>query len=296
MKRRLLVVDDSPVVRGLVSQLMENDFDIDEATDGRAALALLHKRLAGDGPMPAVIVSDLDMVPGMCGDVFAREIAKEPLLAVIPFLLSSADPNVGKVAEAIGVPAFDKRGSLAFEKRGSLGGIREVILKLAAPPTPTEVSARIAELEAKALHLISQLQAGMAQLTEELAEAKRVEDKACHGLEERCMLVVTAVEKASHRAPLTFHDAVAEIARLGRDREATERMRAQRDEQAKALGVIDGLLRAIVVYAKKPSEAHASAVEARGIIAALAALHPDLVADPTATPKTTEARSGAGSD
>lgn len=109
------------------------------------------------------------------------------------------------------------------------------------------------------------------------------------------MLVVTAVEKASHCAPLTFHDAVAEIARLGRDREATERMRAQRDEQAKALGVIDGLLRAIVVYAKKPSEAHASAVEARGIIAALAALHPDLVADPTAT-KATETRSVAGSD
>ncbi len=290
MKPRVLLVDDSDMVRELVIQLVEGDFQrIDQARDGKEALALLRSRMSGLGMMPSVIVSDLDMAPGMCGDDFAREIAKDPNLWGIPFLLSSADPEVRKVAAALGVQAFEKSASLA--------GIREAILNLTGP----HGGARFAQAERQ----LGMLQAEVERLTNELAESKRVEDRACRGLEERCMLVVTAVEKASRCEPLTFHDAVAEIARLGQDREEAWVVRAQRDEQAKALGVLDGLLRAIVVYAKKPSEAHATAVEARGIIAALAALHPalvasgatvfapDLVTDPTAAQRRKKSSSGS---
>lgn len=123
VKPRMLLVDDSEMIRELVVRFVGADFEsIEQAEDGRGALAILHEGLRAGAPLPSIIVSDLDMVPGMCGDEFAREVAKDERLAAIPFLLSSSEPDVRKIARELGVQAF--------EKRGAIGEIRKVILRL----------------------------------------------------------------------------------------------------------------------------------------------------------------------
>jgi CheY-like chemotaxis protein len=128
-KPRMLLVDDTEMIRNLVVRFVGADFEsIEQAKDGQGALAVLHERLQAAGPLPNIIVSDLDMAPGICGDEFAREVAKDRRLAAIPFLLSSSEPDVRKIAEELGVHAF--------EKRGAIGEIRNVILRLVGGGAP----------------------------------------------------------------------------------------------------------------------------------------------------------------
>ncbi len=123
MSPRLLLVDDSDLVRRLVVRLVEGDFEaIDQATDGASALRLLHGRLHEGGPLPTVIIADLDMKPGMCGDELALALAREARLASIPFLLMSSDPWVHEAARALRVQAFEKVGSIV--------GLRAVVRQM----------------------------------------------------------------------------------------------------------------------------------------------------------------------
>jgi CheY-like chemotaxis protein len=88
--RRVVVIEDDEDLRELVVQhLAELGFESVGFADGRAALAALRR----PGPMPAVILLDLEM-PGMSGWEFRREQLRDPLLARIPVVIASgADPG-----------------------------------------------------------------------------------------------------------------------------------------------------------------------------------------------------------
>ncbi|HVN71816.1 MAG TPA: response regulator [Desulfomonilia bacterium] len=83
--RLILVVDDSPTVRSLVSKsLKDAGFTIIQAENGRVALELLRDK------KPDLILSDIDM-PEMNGETFCQAVHADPVLATIPFVVMSAN-------------------------------------------------------------------------------------------------------------------------------------------------------------------------------------------------------------
>ena len=68
--KRVLVVDDEPVIRALVVACLATDCKVSAAADGRDALASLHSE------RPDVILLDVSL-PGMSGGEVLREIRKD---------------------------------------------------------------------------------------------------------------------------------------------------------------------------------------------------------------------------
>ena len=72
----VLVVDDNPAIRDMVSWALELDgYEAAEASDGLEALAWIDNA-AREGRFPAVILLDLAM-PGMDGDTFLAQLAAQ---------------------------------------------------------------------------------------------------------------------------------------------------------------------------------------------------------------------------
>ena len=91
-KLAVLVVDDDPGVRDLISAVLQGaGFDVHEAEDGFAALAIL------GGLMPDAIIADLEM-PRMSGYELVPVVRRRfPQIPVI--VLSGADPPKDVLAE-----------------------------------------------------------------------------------------------------------------------------------------------------------------------------------------------------
>jgi CheY-like chemotaxis protein len=87
-RRSILVVDDEPAVLALaVRSLRARGHEVRGAGSGREALLAIY----GGGPMPAVLVADVDM-PGMSGiELAARVAADRPGVAIV---LMSESPAV----------------------------------------------------------------------------------------------------------------------------------------------------------------------------------------------------------
>jgi two-component system, chemotaxis family, chemotaxis protein CheY len=111
MSRVILVVDDSPTMRGMVSHaLNEAGFETKEAENGKDALIKLTKMENGQ---PDVIVTDINM-PEMDGIELVREIRKIPAFKYVPVLVLTTDDTeekkeIGRAAGATGwlVKPFD---------------------------------------------------------------------------------------------------------------------------------------------------------------------------------------------
>ncbi len=85
--RLIMVVDDSMTVRRLVTQALEEaGFQVMAAENGKQAMELIEQR------RPDLIVSDIDM-PVMNGIDFCKKIHANPDLAVIPFVIMSANSD-----------------------------------------------------------------------------------------------------------------------------------------------------------------------------------------------------------
>ncbi|MDP1990293.1 MAG: response regulator [Syntrophales bacterium] len=85
--RLVLVVDDSRTVRNLVTQALQGaGFKVITAENGKQAL----KRI--DEQRPDLIISDVDM-PEMNGIDFCKTLHADPSLAVIPFVIMSANSD-----------------------------------------------------------------------------------------------------------------------------------------------------------------------------------------------------------
>ena len=81
---RILIVDDEPVARQTLADLLAGDaFDLDFAADGGAGLA------AARATLPDIILLDL-MMPGMDGYEVCTQLRSDPLLAEVPILMITA--------------------------------------------------------------------------------------------------------------------------------------------------------------------------------------------------------------
>jgi two-component system, chemotaxis family, chemotaxis protein CheY len=99
----VLVVDDNPAIRDMVSWALELDgYEPAEASEGQEALDWIDSA-SREGRYPAVILLDLAM-PGMHGIAFLQQLyhqweAAHPLPAVVVITAGSEGPD----AEALGV-------------------------------------------------------------------------------------------------------------------------------------------------------------------------------------------------
>lgn len=87
MPRTVLVVDDSPTIRGFARLLLKSlDVKVTEAEDGEKALA------AARAETPALVLADVNM-PVMDGLVLTRELRKDKKLKGVPVLLLTGEKS-----------------------------------------------------------------------------------------------------------------------------------------------------------------------------------------------------------
>src|SRR5437868_5978337 len=98
----VLVIDDNPAIRDMVSWALELDgYDAVEAAEGREALNWM-QNAEREGRYPAVILLDLAM-PGMDGFTFLKhlhaqgQMSPSPSPAVIVLTASSPVPDAGEL-------------------------------------------------------------------------------------------------------------------------------------------------------------------------------------------------------
>ncbi|KUK14024.1 MAG: response regulator [Synergistetes bacterium] len=99
MKRSILVIDDSPLVRDLIKQILSReDAEVVGASNGAEALAFLKKN------KPDLIFLDI-MMPGLDGLSLLREIRKMGHLKGVPIVIVTAIAEKDIIGElkALGV-------------------------------------------------------------------------------------------------------------------------------------------------------------------------------------------------
>ena len=84
MKRRVLVVDDDPLIVEIMQTILDlEEFEVDTATTGEQSLDLVQVR------PPDVVVLDV-MMPGMDGFEVCRRLKADPATSRIPVVLLTA--------------------------------------------------------------------------------------------------------------------------------------------------------------------------------------------------------------
>ena len=103
MSRGLLVVDDEPFVRRLVTTTLEDvsDFELLEAADGAEALQIAERE------QPAIVLLDVDM-PVMDGIEVCRALRANPRTsaATIVMLTAASGDAIESLAERAGADLF----------------------------------------------------------------------------------------------------------------------------------------------------------------------------------------------
>ena len=95
----LVVEDDEDIRADLTAILRVKGFTVDEAANGKEALARLR-----DGISPCVIVLDL-MMPVMNGWELRQEMLSDPLLAAVPVIVVSGKGRIAPDEEQVLAPA-----------------------------------------------------------------------------------------------------------------------------------------------------------------------------------------------
>ncbi len=98
----VLIVDDSPVMRGFIRRVMTlSGFEVGEcleASDGEEALDCLHERSVD------VILTDINM-PKMNGEEFLRRLETDERLRSVPTLVISTDATKARILKMISLGA-----------------------------------------------------------------------------------------------------------------------------------------------------------------------------------------------
>jgi CheY-like chemotaxis protein len=82
--RRVLLVDDEPVLRSVVRQFLEfSGYEVAEAADGRHALSLARER------PPEIVLTDL-LMPHIDGLDFCRALRSHPVTRDVPVVFVTA--------------------------------------------------------------------------------------------------------------------------------------------------------------------------------------------------------------
>ncbi|HJH22878.1 MULTISPECIES: ATP-binding protein [Pseudomonas] len=82
-RAKILIVDDNPDMRQLISRVLGNEFQVCTAADGNEGLEAMSQ------VVPDLVITDL-MMPGLSGDQMVRRMRLVPALAQIPVLVLSA--------------------------------------------------------------------------------------------------------------------------------------------------------------------------------------------------------------
>jgi two-component system, chemotaxis family, chemotaxis protein CheY len=92
---QILVVDDSAAVRSIVRKILTKlgCSDVDEASDGVAALAKINEKLYG------LVISDWNMEP-MNGKALLEQVRGKKKLETLPFIMMTTDSDQYKIIEA----------------------------------------------------------------------------------------------------------------------------------------------------------------------------------------------------
>jgi len=93
---RVLIADDNPDLRRYLSSLLSSQFDVEEASDGTAALAVTRER------RPDLLISDV-MMPGLDGYALLDAVRSSPETQDLPVILLSA--RAGEEAAIRGLEA-----------------------------------------------------------------------------------------------------------------------------------------------------------------------------------------------
>jgi two-component system chemotaxis response regulator CheY len=100
---KILVVDDSGAMRSIVRKLLTQlgYTDVDEASDGAAALTKLTEKLYG------LVISDWNMAP-MNGQTLLEQTRANKKIENLPFIMMTAQSDPDKIIEAkyAGVSSF----------------------------------------------------------------------------------------------------------------------------------------------------------------------------------------------
>ena len=123
---KILVVDDDSAILDLIAQvLIEEDYDVLTANNGRMAIALAHEQI------PRLILLDL-MMPEMNGWQVVDELRALPRTRAIPILLLSARREMARTADELGVTAYIEK---PFDLEELLDQVRLILTPATATPT-----------------------------------------------------------------------------------------------------------------------------------------------------------------
>ena len=91
---RILVIDDSESDIALIEEALQDEVELDVATNGAIALERLAETRAGGAAMPHLIMLDLNM-PGMNGFDVLKRLKTDPTMCGIPVIIlsTSEDPH-----------------------------------------------------------------------------------------------------------------------------------------------------------------------------------------------------------
>jgi CheY-like chemotaxis protein len=124
MKRKILVIDDSELVRSIMAQILVHmGLETIEAEDGSEGLEMAEKYL------PDLIFCDLVM-PGLDGYQVQAQLQANSVTAQIPFVFLSGDPS----------PRFPKGQPQRFlPKPFMLKDLKQIVNTTLSAPTATAV-------------------------------------------------------------------------------------------------------------------------------------------------------------
>ena len=103
VQKTLLVVDDEPINREILSTILSNDFTVLQADDGKVALDILTK---SEHKIDLVL---LDVFMPMDGREVLKIRQQNPDLKKIPFIVCTSDKNIEEECFQLGVNDFVKK-------------------------------------------------------------------------------------------------------------------------------------------------------------------------------------------
>jgi DNA-binding response OmpR family regulator len=122
----ILVVDDDTAILDMITQvLIEEDYQVVTANNGRSAVDLAHEQL------PQLILLDL-MMPEMNGWQVVEALRISPKTRPIPILLLSARREMASAAGELGVTAYLEK---PFDLDELLDRVQHLLRLTTTPPT-----------------------------------------------------------------------------------------------------------------------------------------------------------------
>jgi DNA-binding response OmpR family regulator len=119
-KKKVLIVDDEPGVRQLVSKILSRDYMVIEARDGEEAVNVVRSQ------KPGIVIMDM-MMPKMDGLTACYAIKKDPATKDIPVvMLTAIDQELNKKLSTV-VMGANKYMTKPFSAQELLETIRQLL-------------------------------------------------------------------------------------------------------------------------------------------------------------------------